>query len=161
MSVILDTRVVKTFIIYWTCFLFKVPFDGGWLVWFGGGLLVWFWFVLIWFWFGFLYVWFCFVLFHSSEKPTEVVKQLEDKTAAAGQDISLSCELSKPDATIRWYKDGKAIRKSQKYDLHQEGTRATLIIHESTVKDSGEYTCETEVSKTKARITVQGQQKHA
>ncbi|XP_074757193.1 obscurin isoform X8 [Athene noctua] len=89
------------------------------------------------------------------EKPTEVIKQLEDKTSAVGQDISLSCELSKPDVTIRWYKDGKAIRKSQKYDLHQEGTRAVLIIHDSTVKDSGEYTCETEVSKTKARITVQ------
>uniref|UniRef100_A0A8C0EE14 Obscurin n=1 Tax=Bubo bubo TaxID=30461 RepID=A0A8C0EE14_BUBBB len=89
------------------------------------------------------------------ERPTEVTKQLEDKTSAVGQDISLSCELSKPDVSIRWYKDGKAIRKSQKYDLHQEGTRAILIIHDSTVKDSGEYTCETEVSKTKARITVQ------
>uniref|UniRef100_A0A672TQ42 Obscurin n=1 Tax=Strigops habroptila TaxID=2489341 RepID=A0A672TQ42_STRHB len=89
------------------------------------------------------------------EKPTEVTKQLEDRTAAEGQDISLSCELSKPDVNIRWYKDGKAIRKSQKYDLHQEGTRAVLIIHDSMVKDSGEYTCETEVSKTKARITVQ------
>ncbi|NXF34883.1 OBSCN protein, partial [Nyctibius bracteatus] len=70
------------------------------------------------------------------EKPTEVTKQLEDKTSAVGQDISLSCELSKPDVSIRWYKDGKAIRKSQKYNLHQEGTRAILIIHDSTVKDS-------------------------
>uniref|UniRef100_A0A803VK92 Obscurin, cytoskeletal calmodulin and titin-interacting RhoGEF n=1 Tax=Ficedula albicollis TaxID=59894 RepID=A0A803VK92_FICAL len=89
------------------------------------------------------------------EKPTEVTKQLEDKTSPAGQDISLSCELSKADVNIRWYKDGKAIRKSQKYDLQQEGTRATLIIRDSTVKDSGEYTCETETSKTTARITVQ------
>uniref|UniRef100_A0A669QKL3 Obscurin n=1 Tax=Phasianus colchicus TaxID=9054 RepID=A0A669QKL3_PHACC len=89
------------------------------------------------------------------EKPTEVTKQLEDKTSAAGQDISLSCELSKPNVNIRWYKDGKAIRKSQKYDLQQEGTKAILIIHDSTIKDSGEYTCETEDSKTKARVTVQ------
>lgn len=79
--------------------------------------------------------------------------------SASGQDISLSCELSKPDVNIRWYKDGKAIRKSQKYDLQQEGTRAILIIHDSTVKDSGEYTCETEDSKTKARVTVQGELK--
>ncbi|NXU35280.1 OBSCN protein, partial [Drymodes brunneopygia] len=70
------------------------------------------------------------------EKPTEVTKKLEDKTSPAGQDISLSCELSKADINIRWYKDGKAIRKSQKYELQQEGTRATLIIHDSTVKDS-------------------------
>lgn len=97
--------------------------------------------------------------FFLSGKPTEVTKQLEDKTSAAGQDISLSCELSKPDVNIRWYKDGKAIRKSQKYDLQQEGTRAILIIHDSTVKDSGEYTCETEDSKTKARVTVQGELK--
>ncbi|XP_053913944.1 obscurin isoform X11 [Cuculus canorus] len=89
------------------------------------------------------------------EKPAEVTKQLEDKTSEAGQDISLSCELSKSDVTIRWYKDGKAIRKSQKYDIHQEGTRAILIIHNSTVKDSGEYTCETEDFKTKAKVTVQ------
>lgn len=97
--------------------------------------------------------------FFLSEKPTEVTKQLEDKMSASGQDISLSCELSKPDVNIRWYKDGKAIRKSQKYDLQQEGTRAILIIHDSTVKDSGEYTCETEDSKTKARVTVQGELK--
>uniref|UniRef100_A0A8C5TWT4 Obscurin n=1 Tax=Malurus cyaneus samueli TaxID=2593467 RepID=A0A8C5TWT4_9PASS len=89
------------------------------------------------------------------EKPTEITKQLEDKTSPAGQDISLSCELSKADVNIRWYKDGKAIRKSQKYELQQEGTRSILIIHDSTVKDSGEYTCETESSKTTARITVQ------
>ncbi|XP_068862353.1 obscurin isoform X16 [Aphelocoma coerulescens] len=89
------------------------------------------------------------------EKPAEVTKQLEDKTSPAGQDISLSCELSKADVNIRWYKDGKAIRKSQKYDLQQEGTRAILTIRDSTVKDSGEYTCETETSKTTARITVQ------
>lgn len=96
-------------------------------------------------------------IFFLSEKPTEVMKHLEDKTAAAGQDISLSCELSKPGVNIRWYKDGKAIRKSQKYDLQQEGTKAILVIHDSTVKDSGEYTCETEDSKTKARVTVQGE----
>ncbi|XP_041899175.1 obscurin isoform X8 [Corvus kubaryi] len=89
------------------------------------------------------------------EKPAEVTKELEDKTSPAGQDISLSCELSKADVNIRWYKDGKAIRKSQKYDLQQEGTRAILTIRDSTVKDSGEYTCETETSKTTARITVQ------
>lgn len=94
------------------------------------------------------------------EKPAEVTKKLEDKTSAVGQDISLCCELSKPDVSVRWCKDGKAIRKSQKYDLYQEGTQAVLIIRDSTVKDSGEYTCEAEGSKTKARITVQGQLKH-
>uniref|UniRef100_A0A8C3F909 Obscurin n=1 Tax=Chrysemys picta bellii TaxID=8478 RepID=A0A8C3F909_CHRPI len=89
------------------------------------------------------------------EKPAEIIKQLEDKTSAAGQDISLSCEMSKPDTNVKWYKDGKAIRKSQKYDLRQEGTWAILVIHDSMTKDSGEYMCEMETSKTKALVTVE------
>ncbi|XP_074841400.1 obscurin isoform X2 [Carettochelys insculpta] len=89
------------------------------------------------------------------EKPAEIVKQLEDKTSTAGQDARLTCEMSKPDVNVKWYKDGKAIRKSQKYDLRQEGTWAILVIHDATTKDSGEYMCETETYKTKALLTVQ------
>ncbi|KAG6929398.1 obscurin, cytoskeletal calmodulin and titin-interacting RhoGEF, partial [Chelydra serpentina] len=89
------------------------------------------------------------------EKPAEITKQLEDTTTAAGQDISLSCEMSKPDTNVKWYKDGKAIRKSQKYDLRQEGTWAILVVHDAMTKDTGEYTCETETSKTKASLTVE------
>ncbi|XP_062979003.1 obscurin [Elgaria multicarinata webbii] len=89
------------------------------------------------------------------EKPAEFTRQLEDKTTAVGQEVSLSCDLSKWDGNVKWYKDGKTIRRSQKYDLRQEGTRAILIIHDATVKDSGEYTCETEISKTKATLTVE------
>ncbi|XP_015279814.1 PREDICTED: obscurin, partial [Gekko japonicus] len=89
------------------------------------------------------------------EKPAEFTKQLEDKTASVGQEVSLSCETSKWDGNIKWCKDGKEIRRSQKFDLRQEGTRAILIIHDASVKDSGVYTCETEISKTKATLMVE------
>lgn len=68
----------------------------------------------------------------------------------------LSCELSRAGTSVRWLKDGKAIRKSQKYDLLSEGTRAVLVIREASLKDSGEYTCETEASKSTARLLVEG-----
>ena len=73
-----------------------------------------------------------------------------------GQEVSLTCELSKWDANLKWCKDGKQIRRSPKCDLRQEGNRAILIIHDATVKDSGTYTCETEIAKTKAVLTVEG-----
>ncbi|XP_030053285.1 obscurin isoform X2 [Microcaecilia unicolor] len=88
------------------------------------------------------------------EKPAVITKELEDKTVSAGESLTLSCEISKPDSSVKWYKDGKSIRKSKNYDIHQEGHQALLTIHSTTTKDSGEYKCETEVSKTKASVQV-------
>ncbi|XP_066122285.1 obscurin isoform X2 [Saccopteryx bilineata] len=89
------------------------------------------------------------------ERPAEITKPLEDQRAAPGEDAILNCELSQAGAPVRWLKDGKAIRKSQKYDLLSEGTRAMLVVHAASLKDSGEYTCETEVSKSTARLRVE------
>ena len=68
----------------------------------------------------------------------------------------MSCELSRAGTPVRWLKDRKAIRKSQKYDLVTEGTWATLVVRAVSLKDSGEYTCETEASKSTASLRVEG-----
>lgn len=86
----------------------------------------------------------------------DIVKPLEDQQAIPGEDATLSCELSRADTPVRWLKDGKAIRKSQKYDLLSEGTRAMLVVRAASLKDSGEYTCETEVCKSTASLRVEG-----
>ncbi|ELK03225.1 Obscurin [Pteropus alecto] len=91
------------------------------------------------------------------ERPVDIMKPLEDQRATLGEDAVLSCELSRAGTLVRWLKDGKAIRKSQKYDLLSEGTRAMLVIHAASLKDSGEYTCETEVSKSTASLHVEEQ----
>ncbi|XP_043921975.1 obscurin [Protopterus annectens] len=87
-------------------------------------------------------------------KPAVISKELEDCTANSGEDIVLVCETSAPDSDVKWYKDSKAIRKSHKYELLQEGTQNKLIIHNAITKDTGEYSCETEIAKTKATVTV-------
>uniref|UniRef100_A0A803K8E4 non-specific serine/threonine protein kinase n=1 Tax=Xenopus tropicalis TaxID=8364 RepID=A0A803K8E4_XENTR len=88
------------------------------------------------------------------EKPAEITKPLEDKTVPVGEDIVLRCELSKEDTNVKWSKDGKVLKKSQKYEFFQEGTETKMTIHEVTAKDSGEYTCETSISKTKANVQI-------
>lgn len=90
------------------------------------------------------------------EKPANITKPLEDQRAVPGEDAILSCELSRAGAPVRWLKEGKPIRKSQKYDLLSEGTRAVLVVRTASIKDSGEYTCETEVSKSTASLRVEG-----
>ncbi|XP_032190988.1 obscurin isoform X25 [Mustela erminea] len=89
------------------------------------------------------------------ERPTDIVKPLEDQQAAPGEDVVLSCELSRAGTPVRWLRDGKAIRKSQKYDLVVDGPRAMLVVHAVSPKDSGEYTCETEASKSTASLRVE------
>ncbi|XP_042525465.1 obscurin [Dipodomys spectabilis] len=89
------------------------------------------------------------------ERPVDITKPLEDQRATPGEDAMLSCELSKAGASVRWLKDGKAIRKSQKYDMMSEGARAVLVIRGATLKDSGKYTCETEASKSTASLRVE------
>ncbi|XP_067588587.1 obscurin isoform X30 [Pseudorca crassidens] len=89
------------------------------------------------------------------ERPVDITKPLEDQRAMLGEDVVLRCELSREGTPVRWLKDGKAIRKSRKYELLIEGTRAMLVIHAASLKDSGEYTCETESSKSTASLRVE------
>ncbi|XP_049564272.1 obscurin isoform X2 [Orcinus orca] len=89
------------------------------------------------------------------ERPVDITKPLEDQRAMLGEDVVLRCELSQEGTPVRWLKNGKAIRKSRKYELLIEGTRAMLVIHAASLKDSGEYTCETESSKSTASLRVE------
>ncbi|KAB0360346.1 hypothetical protein FD754_004502 [Muntiacus muntjak] len=89
------------------------------------------------------------------ERSVDIMKPLEDQQATLGEDVVLRCELSRQGTPVHWLKDGKAIRKSQKYDLLTEGTRASLVIHAVSLKDSGKYTCETESSKSTASLQVE------
>ncbi|NIG58359.1 obscurin-like [Pontoporia blainvillei] len=89
------------------------------------------------------------------ERPVDIMKPLEDQRAMLGEDVVLRCELSQEGTPVCWLKDGKAIRKSRKHELLIEGARATLVIHAASLKDSGEYTCETESSKSTASLRVE------
>nr|XP_045254343.1 obscurin isoform X30 [Macaca fascicularis] len=89
------------------------------------------------------------------ERPATIMKPLEDQRVAPGEDVELRCELSRAGTPVRWLKDGKAIRKSQKYDVVCEGTMAVLVIRGASLKDVGEYTCEVEASKSTASLCVE------
>ncbi|XP_016314282.1 obscurin-like [Sinocyclocheilus anshuiensis] len=75
------------------------------------------------------------------EAPT-ISKELQGVSAKIGEDATFSCELSQSGLEVKWSKDGKSIRKSQKYEISQERTLVKLTIRNVTEKDSGEYSCE-------------------
>nr|XP_055038796.1 obscurin isoform X33 [Misgurnus anguillicaudatus] len=75
------------------------------------------------------------------EAPT-IYKELQSVSVKAGEDATFSCELSQPGLEVKWSKDGKSIRKSQKYEISQAQTLVKLTVRNVTDKDAGEYSCE-------------------
>lgn len=55
----------------------------------------------------------------------------------------LSCEISRPNAVVRWYRDGLEVEENNNLILEVDGVYRRLIIPETTVKDSAEYVCDT------------------
>ncbi|NXK45000.1 OBSL1 protein, partial [Chauna torquata] len=56
--------------------------------------------------------------------------------------VELWCELSVPDAPVRWFKDGLEVDETDNLRLLAEGARRCLLIPRSSAEDTGEYICE-------------------
>lgn len=59
------------------------------------------------------------------------------------EEIILSCELSRPNGVVSWFKDGQKLQESENIKLKVEGPYRRLKIISSGVEDSGEYVCDT------------------
>ncbi|XP_054452325.1 obscurin [Anoplopoma fimbria] len=75
-------------------------------------------------------------------KASSVSKGLQHVSAVQGEDAVFTCEVTQSSSTVKWAKESKAIKKSQKYDISQEDKVMKLIIHNVSAQDSGEYSCE-------------------
>ncbi|GAA6091334.1 obscurin, partial [Tachysurus ichikawai] len=96
----------------------------------------------------------CRTMLFVREKPIRVFRDMLNVKAVPGEDPELSCEITKPEVTIKWLKNGRLIRSNSKYEIIQKGYLVTLVIHNATVKDSGEYCCEADGTSTRARLEV-------
>ncbi|XP_058481105.1 obscurin [Solea solea] len=75
-------------------------------------------------------------------RASSVSKGLQNVSAVQGEDAVFTCEVTQASYTVRWAKEDKAIKKSQKYAISQEDKVMKLTIHDVSAQDSGEYICE-------------------
>ncbi|ELT89876.1 hypothetical protein CAPTEDRAFT_58967, partial [Capitella teleta] len=67
-------------------------------------------------------------------------KELEDVEAKEkDQKAVFSCEYSKPNARIHWYKNKLEVFQGHKYNFVNEGTEIKLIINRIAMEDQGKY----------------------
>ncbi|XP_045905964.1 obscurin [Micropterus dolomieu] len=96
----------------------------------------------------------CRTMLFVKEKPVHIFRDLLNVKAVPGEDAELSCEITKPEVTIRWLKNGHLIRPSPKYEMSVEKNLARLVIKNTTIRDSGEYCCEAEGVASRAKLEI-------
>ncbi|XP_038138825.1 obscurin-like protein 1 isoform X3 [Cyprinodon tularosa] len=88
------------------------------------------------------------IFFHLNitEPPVQIISPSQSQMELCQQTserMVLSCEISRSNAVVRWYRDGLEVEESENLILEVDGVYRRLIIPETTVKDSAEYVCDT------------------
>lgn len=57
------------------------------------------------------------------------------------EELVLSCDVSRPDGAVQWYKDGTEIHTNPDNTIQAEGSKRKVTIHSAQLSDTGTYTC--------------------
>lgn len=74
----------------------------------------------------------------------------------SGERFELSCEVSRENATVRWYKDGEELHDGSGIVLEADGCHRRLIILSADTSDSGEFVCDAVDDSIFYNVTVTG-----
>lgn len=85
--------------------------------------------------------------------PTESEIEL---THLASTRLELKCEISQPDAHVKWFKDGLEVKEGPNLILETDGAQRQLIIPVPNVDDTGEYICDAEDDSIAFLVTIAG-----
>ncbi|TFJ98131.1 Obscurin-like protein 1 [Platysternon megacephalum] len=88
------------------------------------------------------------------EPPVAMVKSPRDVGVPETGAASFECELSRPIAEVKWYKDGSALRAGPKCRIYSVGRRRLLQLSHCSLDDAGEYTCEAGDCRASATLRV-------
>lgn len=82
---------------------------------------------------------------------------MEHRCLVAGEDLVLACELSRPDATVRWLRDGQEVQAGERIQMEAHGVRRQLTIHGVQSGDSGCYICDAASDRMVTSVEVSGE----
>ncbi|KAG8223454.1 hypothetical protein J437_LFUL001947 [Ladona fulva] len=89
------------------------------------------------------------------ELPPEIITKMQDVTIAKGERATFEIELTKGDALVRWFKDGKELHFSEHVQLAIDGKRQRLMIYDSVLEDGGLYSCQVGDQESSATLKVE------
>ena len=95
--------------------------------------------------------------FFLTDIPLSFTSQLGNKEAIAGETVTLTTDLSKPDMPVIWLKNNQPLSLAGgRFQTVNQDCTHQLIIPDVTKNDSGEYTVEVGELQSTAQLTVFG-----
>lgn len=93
------------------------------------------------------------------EPPVKLIRpqNMPDKLESfAGKPIVLEIEVSRPNAEVKWWLNGREIEESSNVTITEDGFIHRLTIQSPTPEDSGKYTCDAVDDKIDFQVKVSG-----
>lgn len=91
------------------------------------------------------------------EEVVEFVRKLSDvEVKEIPSTVTFECELSKPDMVAKWFRDGKPLGESDKYQMVVDGTVHKLVITDVDGEDEGDYSIVARGKKSEGELIVEG-----
>lgn len=83
---------------------------------------------------------------------------LKEATVTEDEAAELTCELSKPDVQVKWFKDGVEVTATEHVALVTDGTKRSMKIDRSVMDDAATYQCQivTSAASSHAQLNVTG-----
>lgn len=82
-----------------------------------------------------------------------------NKFVEVGNPIVLYCELSNPEAPVRWYKNGVELHSVEGLHIQSEGTMRRIVIQSAEFSHSGVYSCDAIDDVIRFNVEVEGKLK--
>ncbi len=90
------------------------------------------------------------------EDVPEIISGLETCFVMEGQTATITCELSRSNEEIQWFKEGKLLEISERVNIVHEGVMHHLIIQDVNVHDEAEYSAKVHENLVTTRLVVEG-----
>lgn len=100
----------------------------------------------------------CFCHLHCLELPVQIVRPLRVKIAMYRHRGLLECQVSRPNAQVKWYKNRRELLPGKKYQIISQDIYRQLTIDDVCSSDEDTYTCDAGDEKTSCQLLVEGEE---